>query len=53
MNNDKRLKFMRDWLKDLQTVLPENDKKIECLSWAIKKCQSSVNRKRDTERSYW
>lgn len=48
MDNNERLKFMRDWLKDLQTTNPEDNKKeIECLGWAIKQCKKNVDRKRE------
>ena len=47
MNHSERLKYMRDWLKDLENTCPEEIKKAECLSWAIKQCQKNVDRKRD------
>lgn len=54
MNHNERLKFMREWLKDLKNIFPEdNQKEIECLSWAIKQCQKNVDRKRDKEKNYW
>lgn len=64
MDNNERLKFMREWLKELESYSFENTymrseeeksirKKIECLGWAIKRCQQSVDRKRDREKSYW
>lgn len=64
MDNNERLKFMREWLKELEGCYPkdtyiyrEDDKcmrkKIECLGWAIKQCRKNVDRKADKERSYW
>lgn len=64
MDNNERLKFMREWLKELEDCSPKGTyiyreeykrmrKKIECLGWAIKRCQQSVDRKRDREKSYW
>lgn len=54
MNVDDRLKFMRDWLKDLKNILPEdNQKEIECLGWAIKQCQKNLDRNRDKKKSYY
>lgn len=53
MNVDDRLRFMRNWLKDLNNFYPEdNQKKIECLSWAIKQCQKNVDRNRDKKKGY-
>ena len=56
MDNNERLKFMREWLKELEYYSVEDKhfrKKVECLGWAIKRCQQSVDRKRDREKSYW
>lgn len=56
MDNNERLKFMREWKKDLEQFAEEDKnirRKVECLGWAIKKCKSSVDRKADKERSYW
>lgn len=58
MDNNERLKFMREWLKELEYYADEDKqfrKKVECLGWAIKKCKSSVDRKADKEKrySYW
>lgn len=54
MNHNERLKYMRDWLKYLENIHPEENKReIECLGWAIKQCQKNVDRKRDKEKSYW
>lgn len=53
MDNNERLKFMREWLKDLEYFSKEDKnikRKVECLSWAIKQCQKNVDRKRDKER---
>lgn len=56
MDNNERLRFMREWIKELEPYI-DNDKhtrkKIECLGWAIKRCQQSVDRKRDKANSYW
>jgi len=64
MDNNERLKFMREWLKELEDCSPKDTyscreedkrmrKKIECLGWAIKQCRKNVDRKADKERSYW
>ena len=52
MTHAERLKFMRRWLKDLNNAdvddgegRREIEKEKECLSWAIKECQKSVDRK--------
>ena len=54
MNVDDRLRFMRNWLKDLNRLYPEEHRKeIECLGWAIKQCQKNVDRNRDKKKSYY
>lgn len=64
MDNNERLKFMREWLKELECYSPKDTyiyreedkqtrKKIECLGWAIKQCHKNVDRKRDKDRSCW
>lgn len=53
MNVDDRLKFMRDWVKYVNDTYPEeNQKKIECLNWAIKQCQKTLDRNR-SKKSYY
>ena len=53
MNNNERLKFMREWLFDLNRYYPEKNKnEIECLNWAIKQCQKNVDSNRDKNKSY-
>ena len=50
---EQRLKFMREWLHDLNRYNPEDHKnEIECLNWAIKQCQKNVDRNRDKNKSY-
>ena len=52
MTHQERLKFMRDWLKDLNNIYPdENKKEIECLSWAIKECHKNESR-RESKKNY-
>ena len=54
MTHKERLKFMREWLKDLNNIYPEeNQKEIECLGWAIKECQKNESRREDKNRNYW
>ena len=51
MTVDERLKFMRMWVNDLKTYYPEErEKQIECLNWAIKQCQKSVDRSREQKK---
>lgn len=53
MMPEQRLKFMREWLNDLNRYYPEEHKnEIECLNWAIKQCQKNVDRNRDKKKSY-
>ena len=53
MTPQERLKFMREWVKDLNDTYPEENKNaIECLNWAIKQCQKNVDRKRDIKYEY-
>lgn len=53
MTHSERLKFMRQWLKDLNNIYPdENKKEIECLNWAIKECQRNVNKKASENNKY-
>lgn len=52
MNVDDRLKFMRDWVKELNKIYPEeHQKEIECLNWAIKQCQKNVDSNRDKKKN--
>lgn len=52
MTHNERLKFMRQWLKDLNDIYPdENKKEIECLSWAIKECHKNVSRQESKKHS--
>lgn len=44
MEHNKRLLFMREWLKELNKYPEENKKEIECLGWAIKQCQKNVDK---------
>ena len=51
MTHNERLKFMRQWLKDLNDIYPdENKKEIECLSCAIKECHKNVSRQGSKKR---
>lgn len=46
MTHTERLRFLREWLKELNATYPdENQKKIECLGWAIKECEKSESRR--------
>lgn len=56
MDNNERLKFMREWLKELEYYAEEDKhfrKKVECLGWAIKQCKKYTDRKAEKEKSYW
>lgn len=56
MDNNERLKFMREWLKELEYCAEEDKhfrKKVECLGWAIKQCKKYTDRKAEKEKSYW
>jgi hypothetical protein len=54
MTHKERLKFMREWLKDLNDIYPEENKKeIECLGWAIKECHKNESRRESKNQIDW
>lgn len=52
MTHQERLKVMREWVKELKTTQPQENKKIESLNWAIKICLKHVSKK-SSKNSYY
>lgn len=50
MTNRERIKYLRNWRDQLQSEnSSSNDKKIECLNYAIKQCDKNES-KREAKR---